>query len=236
MGINYNPRTITDGLVLCLDAANPKSYSGSGATWSDLSGNGNNGTLVNGVGYSGDNLGSLVFDGVDDYVNCDIGNLNNLPEMTGIVWVYKSEQIAADRFMSRRDTLDNAGWWEFLLSRDGNPAFYANFSASPTFVARESSQILSLNTWNMVSFTWKGTGASSDIKLYINSIETSYSLSTDNTGSRVNEISNNLIIGNAIWASRPFKGNMAALQLYNRALTSPEIQQNFNATKGRYGL
>jgi hypothetical protein len=60
MGIAYNPRTITDGLVLCLDAANPKSYPGSGTTWTDLSGNGNNGTLVNGVGYSGDNLGGNI--------------------------------------------------------------------------------------------------------------------------------------------------------------------------------
>jgi hypothetical protein len=60
---------ITDGLVLYLDAGNPASYPGSGTTWFDLSGNGNNGTLVNGVGYTSDNLGSLVFDGVDDYVN-----------------------------------------------------------------------------------------------------------------------------------------------------------------------
>jgi hypothetical protein len=69
MGIAYNPRTITDGLVLCLDAANPKSYPGSGTIWTDLSGNGNNGTLVNGVGYNSGNLGSLVFDGVDDVIN-----------------------------------------------------------------------------------------------------------------------------------------------------------------------
>ena len=58
---------IDDGLVLYLDAANTKSYPGSGTTWTDLSGNGNNGTLENGVGYNSGNGGSLVFDGVDDY-------------------------------------------------------------------------------------------------------------------------------------------------------------------------
>jgi hypothetical protein len=52
MAISYNPRIVTDGLVLALDAGNPKSYPGSGTTWTDLSGNGNNGTLVNGVGYN----------------------------------------------------------------------------------------------------------------------------------------------------------------------------------------
>ena len=63
MGTSYNPHIVSDGLVLCLDAANPRSYPGSGTSWYDLSGNGNNGTLVNGVGYSSDNAGSLVFDG-----------------------------------------------------------------------------------------------------------------------------------------------------------------------------
>jgi hypothetical protein len=60
MGIAYNPAIIRSNLVLCLDAANPKSYPGSGTTWTDLSGFGNNGTLINGVGYSSDNLGSFT--------------------------------------------------------------------------------------------------------------------------------------------------------------------------------
>ena len=75
MSLYHSPQISLNGLVLCLDAANPKSYPGSGTTWTDLSGNGNNGTLVNGVGYSSDNLGSLVFDGANDYVNA--GNLGS---------------------------------------------------------------------------------------------------------------------------------------------------------------
>jgi len=66
VALSHSPKIVTDGLVLCLDAGNPKSYPGSGTTWTDLSGNSNNGTLVNGVGYNGSNLGSLSFDGVDD--------------------------------------------------------------------------------------------------------------------------------------------------------------------------
>jgi hypothetical protein len=53
MALSHSPKIITDGLVLCLDAGNPKSYPGSGTTWTDLSGNGNNGSLENGVGYNG---------------------------------------------------------------------------------------------------------------------------------------------------------------------------------------
>jgi len=59
MALAHSPRIVTDGLVLCLDAGNAKSYPGSGTTWTDLSGNGNNGTLVNGVGYNGGSGGSL---------------------------------------------------------------------------------------------------------------------------------------------------------------------------------
>ncbi len=70
------PNIITNGLILELDAANRKSYPGSGTTWTDLSGNGNTGTLTNGPTFSSANGGSIVFDGVDDYVNC--GNASSL--------------------------------------------------------------------------------------------------------------------------------------------------------------
>jgi hypothetical protein len=63
MSLGHGASIVRDGLVLYLDATNPKSYPGSGTTWKDLSGNGNNGTLVNGVGYTDANKGSLVFDG-----------------------------------------------------------------------------------------------------------------------------------------------------------------------------
>ena len=61
MGLSHSPNIVTDGLVLCLDAANPRSYPGSGTSWLDLSGQGNNGTL-NGPTFSNDNSGFLVFD------------------------------------------------------------------------------------------------------------------------------------------------------------------------------
>ena len=68
MSLSHLPKIVTNGLVLCLDASDIKSYPKSGTTWFDRSGNGNNGTLVNGVGYSSGNGGVLAFDGVDDYV------------------------------------------------------------------------------------------------------------------------------------------------------------------------
>ena len=68
MGFYRGPNIVKDGLVLHLDAANYKSYPGSGTTWSDLSGNGNNGTLTNGPTFDSGNRGSIVFDGSNDFV------------------------------------------------------------------------------------------------------------------------------------------------------------------------
>ena len=62
MGISYNPRIVTDGLVLCLDAANKRSYPGAGTTWSDLTKNNHNGTLVNNASFNSGNGGGIVLD------------------------------------------------------------------------------------------------------------------------------------------------------------------------------
>ena len=76
MAFNYSPNIITDGLVLYLDAANTKSYPGSGTTWRDLSKSQLNGTLTNGPTFNSANGGSIVFDGTNDYVD-NIGDLSS---------------------------------------------------------------------------------------------------------------------------------------------------------------
>ena len=65
----YGPRIVTDGLIACLDAANTKSYPGSGTVWTDISGNGRNGPLINGPTFNSSNRGSIQFDGTNDYIN-----------------------------------------------------------------------------------------------------------------------------------------------------------------------
>ena len=85
MGLIHSPRIVTDGLVLYLDAANNRSYPGTGTTWSDLVGS-NNGTLNNGPTFSGANGGSIVFDGSDDYIN--MGDILSAPSSLSIFsWV-----------------------------------------------------------------------------------------------------------------------------------------------------
>ena len=83
MGLAHSPSLVMNGLTLCLDAGNTKSYPGSGTTWTDLSGKGNTGTLVNTPTYSGVNGGTLSFNGSSQYVNC--GNATNLQITVGTI-------------------------------------------------------------------------------------------------------------------------------------------------------
>ena len=77
MPLIFLPRIVTDGLVLAIDAANTKSYPGSGTTWYDISRNNSNGSLVNGSTFSSENLGTVTFNGVDQYYNLE-KNLNGI--------------------------------------------------------------------------------------------------------------------------------------------------------------
>ena len=95
MGLSHSPKIVTNGLVLALDAANNKSYPGSGTTWSDLSNTGKNLTLTNGPTFSAANLGSIVFDGTNDYIDVPINPSLFTTEGTMIIWLKNDEATPA---------------------------------------------------------------------------------------------------------------------------------------------
>jgi hypothetical protein len=235
MGIAYNPRTITDGLVLCLDAANPKSYPGSGTIWTDLSGNGNNGTLVNGVGYSGSNLGSLSFDGVDDYVSTSLNvgpsnfgsagftfNLalkvvdDGATDVRRMLFGKTSFNVDGFGFGFNHD-LSNSNIWSVSFYPSNNIAFFGSFT--PDFGNIE-----------FLTFLYDGNNI---VQLYKNGNLLS-SLTLSGTRTYKNDT---MFIGSfnqGGWSV--FLGNIYLFQGYNRALTAQEIQQNFIATRSRFGI
>jgi hypothetical protein len=233
MGIAYNPRIVTDGLVLCLDAANSKSYPGSGTAWTDLSGNQNDGTLVNGVGFSSDNKGALVFDGVDDYVDCGASTyLNNtLAGLTVCVWIRVGAlglQIYAENgteFQTNTFYIaqENSSNLSFLVANDAGQ--YQRIYGTSSYTT---------NTWYNFVGVWS---SGQNLKAYVNGVDTSRDLlnpfgvlSTIRTGN------SNLWLGRRPNGGLVFIGRMPQMMIYNRALTAQEIQQNFNATRGRYGI
>jgi len=221
---------VQDGLVLNLDAGASTSYPGSGTTWTDLSGNGNNGTLVNGVGYNSANGGSLTFDGVDDY---STGNTNIALGITNVsinCWVNIS-------------TTSKKG--AFLKIGSGGPSGYA-VGVGNNDMDSNGNEILGLFPgvrWIDTNINY-GTGwkyvtlvlnASSVPSIYVNStLIGSYSGLTPNSPDSSYYVGRN--VGDEPLGARAFNGNIAQVSMYNRALTAAEIQQNFNATKSRFGL
>jgi hypothetical protein len=125
MGFYRGANVVTSGLVLALDAANTKSYPGSGTTWSDLSGNGNTGTLTNGPTFNSANGGSIAFDGIDDYTNLGlVTQLTNITNVSVNAWVYpvtSSTTVYVSRYFNT--TLNN-GWLIRYMHAVGASMFF----------------------------------------------------------------------------------------------------------------
>ena len=232
MGVFAGPEIVEDGLVLALDAGNTKSYPGSGTTWTDLSGSGNNGDLVNGVGYSGDNLGSLSFDGVDDYVSTNFNPVLNSNRLyTYEIW-FKDDSVGG--FLSNTALISNYGGsattpYSRLHIRNNGTLFIGERNTTPT--ERELS-----TSFSVVDNTWKhivATATSNELFLYVNGI--SIGTSVQRPGGTITSGQNFVIGGNHL--GRYQSCNIAIVRIYlDRALTASEIQQNFKATRGRFGI
>jgi hypothetical protein len=219
MGIAYNPAIIRSNLVLCLDAANPKSYPGSGTTWSDLSGNGNNGTLVNGVGYNSSNLGSLVFDGVNDYSSTPI--TGTFSQITFDYWGFYDDPALNTRLRNESafgDWISNRIHWGTRWSVGMHWNVNGSWVEVPTTNLKYG--------WNHFSLIWNHN--TSQKLIYINNILSS------SQGTNGNVVLGDFRIGVATNLNAYYRGNISNFKIYNRALTAQEIQQNYNATKSRY--
>jgi hypothetical protein len=219
---------VQDGLVLNLDAGASTSYPGSGTSWTDLSGNGNNGTLVNGVGYNSDNGGSLVFDGSNDYVN--LGNILNIGTgQFSIECIAKVSSLTSANYSKVASKgVYNVNGWRLYMGKNPSNVYSLSFEYDPT----PSISILSpiqTNTWYHFLIC---RNSSNLMSTYLNG-------ELKNTSTVTSNLTNsnyNYIIGNDGGLIEPFMGNVACYRHYNRALTAAEIQQNFNALRSRFGI
>jgi hypothetical protein len=222
MGIAYNPRIVTDGLVLALDAGNRKSYPGSGTTWTDLSGRGNNGTLTNGPTFSSSNGGSIVFDGTNDFVDTSL--ITEFSDFTVCVWFKQSGSIKAYQRLVDKNYIN--GFW---LGRENTNANKWGGGVRDSAFPFGRYITLNDNQWHFIVSRREGTAHTIFGDGVTNTISGTVSSSPLSL--------NNILIGKSDQVAQDlFTGNIASVQIYNRALTSTEIQQNFNATRGRYGI
>ena len=226
MASKGGPDIVENGLTLFLDASNIRSYPGSGTTWSDLSGNGNTGTLTNGPTFSAGNLGSIVFDGTNDYVGSFPTQISGVGSKTICAFIYPTTTSRAGICGTRSV---NGDGWVFTINRttSGNLSYFHTNTVTEIQVAAG----IVTNTWTQVCVTYSTT--STTIILYKNGYQvgTSFTTAVPPASSAFNGV-----IGDEEYTfGVPFKGNMSSVQIYNRALTAVEILQNYNATKSRFG-
>ena len=220
MAIFSGPEIAETGLVLCLDAANPRSYPGSGTTWTDLSGSGNNGALTNGPTYSSSNKGSIVFDGSNDYVIVNsLANILSKTTYTKIAYIYPTSFTTSNNIISGGSGAQHAFWLA------GGNTFNAGHNGVWNTVT--STTTLSLNQWYFGAVTYSST---SGWKLYVNGLEEA------SNASNTTFLNNQHIYIGSYDTANTFTGRIAYTLVYNRILTATEILNTYNATRSRFGL
>ena len=222
MGVLYNSRIVTDGLVLCLDAGDRMSYPGAGTTWTDLSKNRNNGTLVNGPTFNSANGGSIVFDGSNDRVDTGVNPATLVGDgnpATISAWFYPS--TTNQRMIFGQGTTSRF----YIEQYNRNGSLVAHWGFGDSQNSPTSQAFINTNTWYNYTATYDGSIA----KGYLNGINTD---TTSIGGSKT--YSGSLSVGSWGLSGFYFSGRISTVNVYNRDLSSTEVLQNYNATKGRF--
>ncbi len=230
MALSHSPRIVTDGLVLCLDAGNTKSYNAgiSTTTWNDLSGRRNTGTLTNGPTYSSSNGGSLVFDGVNDYAEVTGSNADFL--------------VGSQSF-----TIE---WWEYFTGDTGYQGHLGVFGntvsgAAPIQIWTVSGSFATyVGSWQNLGVSptsnqWAHyaiSGVSGNFNIYKNGSYVTNSILNWSESTTNDKFA---VGGTPGWAfgNFPTSARFSNVRFYKgKALTATEVSQNFNALRGRFGI
>ena len=224
MAFHYSPKVVTDGLVLYLDAANPTSYISGSTAWNDLSRRGNNATLINGPAFNTGSLGSIAFDNTDDYATASSSAFTfGTGNFTMDIWIKPLSFTTYGHMLSLPD--QNTFTLKFDTTADspgGGIIYYypyTNYGNTPSWKA-------TINTWyNITLARLSNVGYT-----YLNGRFTGTSNNFNNN------ITTQTLSIHKGYSTEYAPSQMATIKVYNRALSAQEVLQNYNATKGRFGL
>lgn len=234
MGLSHSPKIVTNGLVLALDAANNKSYPGSGTTWSDLSNTGKNLTLTNGPTFSAANLGSIVFDGTNDYAVVNPVSAFNIYCIS--MWfkpttIINSTSVGKSLIHFKSSIGKYIGFGP-VTNRVSNEYITIVQEPGDKRTAVNDGGSLSAGVWYNIVFNYE----SSQYKIYINNTLKSTTIGSS-TGNVPLITDPDFIYLNSVEGTSDYlDSSLSMCMIYNRALTAAEMLQNYNATKGRFGL
>lgn len=225
--------------VLNLDAGNISSYPGTGTTWTDLSGNGNSGTLYGGVTYASTNGGVLSFDGVSGRVDCG----NNL-EWPGALSVASWNNRTLKDSVNADTIVGNWSWDPLLANRRGWVLrYYINTDTLDFRIEVTNGTLIQelVVTYNTNINNWYYTvgvfdPADRTIKLYVNGILRATATASVGYNQIAYDSSYQVQVGYNPVNNGYFTGQIGETSIYNTPLTSDDITQNFNSLRGRYGI
>jgi len=228
MSTNYNPKTITNGLVLYLDAANKNSYPGSGTTFTDLV-NSVTVSLVNGPTYSSSDGGYLSFDGSNDYIDMD-NTVSYIDEDVGTLSI-----VAKLISHSGNDSINdirydaNNNWG--IQNVDSNGDLQYKYKSGGTVNKIDIDQTFSTsNPFEFFDMSWDGTA--NELKAYKNGVKQGNTVTIVGTMTTPTTFH----YGKATPASNGMQNYLSSWKYYNRVLTDAEVLQNYNAQKHRFGV
>lgn len=248
MSVAGGPDIITDDLVMYLDSTNIKSYPGSGTTWFDLSGNSNNGTLTNGAIITN---GLLVLDGLGErtgtptgaYVAVDnaINKTNNYANgCTWIWWMYMfAAQPHGQRIFHYSSTINH-----IEIKSEGPSGYFRTEAAlnnGYSFGTSSPPGGIPIQTWHNFAIVWDNVASPRTVNWYKNGelvyTHANFDSGTGGTGEYCSFSAIGRAGGTELYLyTESFYGYVPVVQIYGNKLTAAEVKQNYDATKGRFGL
>ena len=225
MALQHSPSIVTSGLVLCVDAANPRSYPGSGTAWNDAISSGYNFTLTNGPTYSSSNLGYFTFDGVNDYAVSGYNTALDTQTPSVEVWV-KTNATTQNGFWFEKGSVNS----QYALFQESS---FIQWRLGPLGdLSTPTASYMNTSNWYQVV----GTFTSGSRILYINGVQVNSNATTGTLSTNSSGMSIGAYGGNSGSNAYFYNGALSICRVYNRVLSASEVLQNFNAVRGRYGI
>ena len=237
MGLFHSPKIVTDGLLVYLDAANSKSYPGSGADWTDLTGNAHNATLVNSPTHNSD-VGFISFNGTDQYANHTVDSISTgTTNFTFEVW-FKMRTLPTAQYGANGHIWGGENGNDVVLyvnpasSGESQLNLIYDDSRYVSGTGHFTDGTITANSW--VQWTCQGK-TDGTIAHYLNGkLDRTFNAARPGQESRLRNLDAMIAYDSRYGGYSEL--DCAVIKEYHRILTATEVAQNFEALRGRFGL